>query len=76
MTLAISTCSPRTARRSTIHYPAALDEARRMIAEHDRRAHRVVENRIADQLAKGDVAAALHLDQVRRALAQVGPACG
>lgn len=47
-----------------------------MLAEHDRRAHRVVENRIADQLAKGDVAAALHLDQVRRALAQVGPACG
>lgn len=39
-----------------------------MIAEHEGRALRVVESKLNDQLGKGDMVAALHLDQVRRAI--------
>uniref|UniRef100_UPI0037047187 hypothetical protein n=2 Tax=Sphingomonadaceae TaxID=41297 RepID=UPI0037047187 len=61
-------------KRSTtcpsIRHPAAEDEARRLIAEYGGTALRLVENRLDHQLASGDVAAALHLDQVRRSISK------
>lgn len=58
-----------------VYHPAAQDEARRLIAEHEGRALRLVESKLNDQLGKGDMVAALHLDQVRRAIsnADAGP---
>lgn len=65
----------RSANFPIVYHPAAQDEARRLIAEHEGRALRLVERKLNDQLAKGDVVAALHLDQVRRAIsnADAGP---
>ena len=60
----------RSTTDPSICHPAAEDEARRLIAEYDATALRLVENRLDHQLATGDVAAALHLDQVRRAISK------
>lgn len=54
----------------SIRHPAAEDEARRLIAKYDGIALRLVENRLDQQLATGDVGAALHLDQVRHAISK------
>ena len=60
----------QSANCPSIRHPAAEAEARRLIAEYDGTALRLVENKLDDQLAKGDVMSALHLDQVRRAISQ------
>jgi hypothetical protein len=60
----------RSMASPSIRHPAAEDEARRLIAEYDGTALRLVESRLDYQLARRDVVAALHLDQVRRAISK------
>lgn len=60
----------RSANCPSILHPAAEAEARRLIAEYNGTALSMVENKLDDQLAKGDAVSALHLDQVRRAISK------
>lgn len=67
------TTTPPTPIKFSICHPVAQAEAVRLMAEHAGRALRVVENELTDLLAKGDYSVVLHLDQVRRALANSCP---
>ncbi|RYF11998.1 MAG: hypothetical protein EOO77_18275 [Oxalobacteraceae bacterium] len=51
-----------------VYHPTAYAEAQSLIIKYDGGAADVVKRGIDEHLARGDVDAALHLDQVRRAV--------